>query len=47
MFPAEICRNSVKIRNAGKIWVHQDGTERIVVQQLLDLGIPKSDLVLA
>jgi hypothetical protein len=31
----------------GKIWVHHDGTSLELVQQLLDKGIPKSEIVIA
>ncbi|NEO58245.1 MAG: XisI protein [Okeania sp. SIO3B5] len=31
----------------GKIWIQQDFTEQGIAQQLLDLGVPKSDIVLA
>ena len=29
-----------------KVWVHYDGTDLKVAQQLVDQGIPKSDIVL-
>jgi len=41
------CFLHIEVRETGKIWVHHDGTDTIVVQQLLDLGVAKSDLVLA
>jgi XisI protein len=31
----------------GKIWIHYDGTEYGVANELLDLGVPKEDIVLA
>jgi hypothetical protein len=31
----------------GKIWVEWDGTNLELVQQLLDAGVPKEDIVLA
>lgn len=31
----------------GKIWIQQDGTEVGIANQLLELGIPKEDIVLA
>ena len=37
----------IEVRDTEKIWVHHDGTKRILVQQLLDLGVPKSDIVMA
>ncbi len=36
----------LRIRN-GKIWVEEDGIEYGIVQDLLDAGIPKEDIVLA
>jgi hypothetical protein len=36
----------LQIRNE-KIWVHFDGTADGVVEQLLETGIPKEDIVLA
>jgi hypothetical protein len=31
----------------GKIWIERDGTEEGIAQDLLDVGIPKEDIVLA
>ncbi len=31
----------------GKIWIQEDNTDRPIAQELLDLGVPKSDIVLA
>jgi hypothetical protein len=31
----------------GKIWIQQDGTEEGLANQLVELGIPKQDIVLA
>ncbi len=31
----------------GKIWIQHDGTEDGIAQELLDLGVPKEDIVLA
>ncbi|MFK7948547.1 MAG: element excision factor XisI family protein, partial [Saprospiraceae bacterium] len=36
-----------EIAEDGKIWVHHDGTSLELVQQLLDKGIPKSEIVIA
>ncbi len=36
----------LRIHN-GKIWVEADNTDRAIVQQLLDKGIPKDRIVLA
>ena len=30
-----------------KIWIHYDGTEIGIANELVDLGVPKSDIVLA
>ena len=30
----------------GKIWVQQDGTEAGIANQLVELGVPKQDIVL-
>ncbi|NEQ35380.1 MAG: XisI protein [Okeania sp. SIO3I5] len=40
------CSIHVDIKD-GKIWIQQDFTEQGIAQQLLDLGVPKSDIVLA
>ena len=31
----------------GKIWIQHDGTERGVANELVELGVPKEDIVLA
>ena len=31
----------------GKIWIQHDGTERGVANELVELGVPKADIVLA
>jgi hypothetical protein len=31
----------------GKIWIHHDGTEIGIADELVNLGVPKSDIVLA
>jgi XisI protein len=31
----------------GKIWIQQDGTEQGLANQLVELGVPKQDIVLA
>ena len=36
----------VDIRN-GKIWVQHDGTEEGIANRLVELGVPKKDIVLA
>jgi hypothetical protein len=32
---------------AGKIWIQHDGTEEGIANRLVELGVPKSDIVLA
>lgn len=36
----------LEISETGKIWVHQDNTDLIIVEKLLDQGVPKKDLIL-
>jgi hypothetical protein len=31
----------------GKIWIHHDGTEIGIANQLVEMGVPKQDIVLA
>ncbi|MEH2298419.1 MAG: XisI protein [Nostoc sp.] len=40
------CSLHLDIKN-GKIWIQHDGTEVGIATQLLELGIPKEDIVLA
>ena len=40
------CLVHVAIKN-GKIWIQHDGTEVGLANQLVDLGVPKQDIVLA
>ncbi|WP_009632938.1 XisI protein [Synechocystis sp. PCC 7509] len=40
------CVLHVDIRD-GKIWVQHDGTEDAIAEQLVELGVPKQDIVLA
>ncbi len=40
------CLVHVHIKN-GKIWIQQDGTEVGVAEELVKLGVPKEDIVLA
>ncbi len=35
-----------EVEENGRIWLHQDNTDLIIVDQLLDQGIPKKDIVL-
>jgi XisI protein len=40
------CLIHVDIKD-GKIWIQYDGTEYSVANELIDLGVPKQDIVLA
>jgi XisI protein len=40
------CPIHVDIKD-GKFWIHQDFTEYGVAAELMDLGVPKTDIVLA
>jgi hypothetical protein len=40
------CLLHLDIKN-GKIWIQQDGTEVGIANQLVGLGVPKEDIVLA
>jgi hypothetical protein len=35
------------IHKDGKIWIRQDGTDLAIVDDLLEAGVPKEDIVLA
>ena len=37
----------MNIKSDGKIWIQYDGTEDGVADELVGLGVPKSDIVLA
>lgn len=41
------CYLHIEVNTDGKIWLQHDGTDLAVAQKLLDLGIPKTDIVLA
>lgn len=41
------CYLHIDVAEDGKIWVQHDGTDLVVVQMILDKGVPKSDIVLA
>lgn len=36
----------IEVKDNGRVWVHQDNTDLIIVDQLLERGIPKEDIVL-
>ena len=40
------CPIHISIKD-GKIWIQHNGTERRIAQDLLELGVPKQDIVLA
>ncbi len=40
------CSLHIDIKN-GKIWIQHDGTEAGIATQLLELGVPKENIVLA
>ena len=40
------CFLHIEVREDGKVWLQYDGTDAEVAQQLIDRGIPKSDIVL-
>lgn len=41
------CVIHVDIKSTGKIWIQEDNTEYSVANELIDKGVPKSDIVLA
>lgn len=41
------CIVHMDIKSDGKIWIQYDGTERGMANELVDLGVPKEDIVLA
>ena len=40
------CYFHLEVSPDEKVWVHYDGTDLKIAQQLIDNGIPKSDIVL-
>ena len=40
------CYLHLEVRNDGKVWLQYDGTDMEVALQLIENGIPKSDIVL-
>lgn len=40
------CYLHLDVAEDGKVWVQYDGTDLRIAQQLVDRGIPKSDIVL-
>ncbi len=36
----------IEVMESGRVWVHQDNTDLIIVDKLLDQGIPKKDIIL-
>ncbi|MCB9265013.1 MAG: XisI protein [Lewinellaceae bacterium] len=41
------CYLHIDVNADGKVWLQHDGTDLVIAQKLLDLGIPKTDIVLA
>ena len=41
------CYLHIDVAADGKVWLQHDGTDLTVAQELLDRGIPKTDIVLA
>jgi len=37
----------IEVTDTGKVYLHHDGTDLIIAQQLMDQGIPKEHIVLA
>jgi hypothetical protein len=40
------CFLHLEVRSNGRIWIHHDGTDLIIAEKLLNLGIPQHDIVL-
>lgn len=40
------CYLHIDVRPNGKVWLEHDGTDLLIAQQLIEKGIPKSDIVL-
>jgi len=40
------CIIHIEVTEEGKVWLHQDSTDYIVADLLLDKGIPRQDIVL-
>ena len=40
------CYLHIDVTEDGKVWVQHDGTDMIAAQQLIDKGIPKTDIVI-
>ena len=36
----------IEVKDNGRVWLHQDNTDLIIVDRLLEKGIPKEDIVL-
>ena len=41
------CVIHVDLKSEGKIWVQEDWTEAGIANELLEMGVPKADIVLA
>ncbi|AOY83578.1 MAG: XisI protein [Moorea sp. SIO1G6] len=40
------CYLHIDVSHDGKVWVHYDGTDLRIAEKLVELSIPKSDIVL-
>lgn len=40
------CLVHIEVKNNGRVWVHEDRTDHIVVDKLLDRGVLKKDMVI-
>ena len=40
------CIFHLEVTHEGKVWLHHDGTDLLVGQQLIDAGVPKSSMVI-
>lgn len=36
----------LEVMETGRIWLHQDNTDLIIADQLLEMGVPKKDIIL-
>jgi XisI protein len=36
----------IDVKSGGKVWIQHDGTDQMIALQLVEKGIPKSDIVL-
>jgi len=41
------CYLHVEVKDDGKVWLHNDGTDLVIAEMLEEKGIPREDIVLA